>query len=128
MSDPEVILVAVAAGKIFRGNSSRSCLCLKKQNYCPNMLSKSRFNRRLHQLLEELWIEIMRAFCPEKPDQKSIASLFLPAGCRRDIGWSYFMKTIFWDIMRLISRGTQDFSHSDHGKGKLSITDDLSRE
>lgn len=82
MSDSEVILAAIIAGRIFGGNLSRSCRFLKEQNYCPSMLSKSRFNRRLHQIPEDLWIEIMRAFCPEDLEQKYIIDSFPVPTCR----------------------------------------------
>jgi len=70
------MLTAVIAGRIFGGNLSRSCLFLKEQNYCPNMLSKSRFNRRLHQIPEELWIAIMRTFCKKEVDQRYVVDSF----------------------------------------------------
>lgn len=39
----------------FQGNQERSRLFLKNFKYIPDMLSKSRFNRRLHRIPENIW-------------------------------------------------------------------------
>ncbi len=48
MSDAEIITTAVCAAMFFDGNHNKACSYLKDHNLIPNMLGKSRFNRRLH--------------------------------------------------------------------------------
>ncbi|GAX43883.1 transposase [Tolypothrix sp. NIES-4075] len=48
MSDAEIMTTAVCAAMFFSGNHSRACSYMKDHNLIPNMLEKSRFNRRLH--------------------------------------------------------------------------------
>lgn len=48
MSDAEVLTTAIAAGLYFGGNLERARDWLGAPEYIPGMLSKSRFNRRLH--------------------------------------------------------------------------------
>ena len=50
MSDAEVMTTACIAALCFRGNHESARLMLKQYGYIPNMLSKSRFSRRLHRL------------------------------------------------------------------------------
>ena len=50
MTDAEVMTTAIVAALYFRGNFEHSCNCLEEQGYIPNMLGKSRFNRRLHRI------------------------------------------------------------------------------
>ena len=50
MSDAEVITTALVATRFFGGNQAQACQYLKEQGLIPNMLGKSRFNRRLHNL------------------------------------------------------------------------------
>jgi len=50
MSDAEVMTTAFTAALFFRGNLESARMMLKQYNYIPHMLSKSRFNRRLHRL------------------------------------------------------------------------------
>jgi hypothetical protein len=52
MSDAEVMTTAIVAALNFRGNFELSRKYLKEVGYIPNMLSKSRFNRRLHRLAD----------------------------------------------------------------------------
>ncbi len=47
MSNAEVMTVALSAALFFNGNFQRSREFLSEHGYIPNMLSKSRFNRRL---------------------------------------------------------------------------------
>ncbi|MFZ1389359.1 MAG: IS982 family transposase [Thiolinea sp.] len=64
MSDAEVVTAALVAAVYFAGHHDHARLVLQEQGYIPTMLSKSRFNRRLHQLyplLEQLfegWREV----------------------------------------------------------------------
>jgi Transposase DDE domain len=50
MTDAEVMTTALVAALLFGGNYERSRHLLKEAGYIPNMLSKSRFNRRLYRL------------------------------------------------------------------------------
>lgn len=68
MTDAEVMTTAIVAALYFRGNFEHARRYLKEQGYVPNMLGKSRFNRRLHriqslflnlfQLLGNTWKEL----------------------------------------------------------------------
>ena len=67
MSDAEVLTTAIVAVRWFGGNYESARKLLKQPQYIPKMLSKSRFNRRLHRVqhlvqtvfavLGELWKE-----------------------------------------------------------------------
>ena len=50
MSAAEVMTTALVAAQLFGGNQQMARQLLKEQGYIPNMLSKARFNRRLHQI------------------------------------------------------------------------------
>lgn len=50
MSDAEVMTTALTAALWFGGNFESARTLLKEQGYIPEMLSKSRFNRRLHRI------------------------------------------------------------------------------
>ena len=58
MTTSEVMTVALVAATFFHGNQERSRLFLKEHGYIPKMLSKSRFNRRLHAVPETLWLAL----------------------------------------------------------------------
>lgn len=62
MTNSEIILVALLASRMFSGNLSHARRFLKNKNYCPSMLSESRFNRRLHQIDEGIWLELTKSF------------------------------------------------------------------
>lgn len=53
MSDSEVMTTALVAALYFGGNFEKAISLLKEPRYIPNMLSRSRFNRRLHKIKEE---------------------------------------------------------------------------
>jgi len=55
MTTAEVMTTALVAVWFFHGNQHQACRFLKEHGYIPKMLSKSRFNRRLHQIPEALW-------------------------------------------------------------------------
>jgi len=57
MNDAEVILTAIIASLYFGGHHQRALCYVKEQGLCNQVLSKSRFNRRLH-LLEDLVHEV----------------------------------------------------------------------
>lgn len=48
MGDAEIITTAIIAAMFFNGNHSKACSYMKDHKLIPNMLDKSRFNRRLH--------------------------------------------------------------------------------
>lgn len=50
MSDAEVMTTAIVAALFFGANYERARELLAEQGYIPKMLSKSRFNRRLHRI------------------------------------------------------------------------------
>ena len=50
MSDAEVMTTAIVAMLYFKGNFSMASNFLYSEGFIPNMLSKSRFNRRLHRI------------------------------------------------------------------------------
>lgn len=68
MTDAEVMTTALVAMLYFSGNFEKSRVFMRDMGYIPNMLSKSRFNRRLHRvkplfltvfaLLGEYWKEL----------------------------------------------------------------------
>jgi len=50
MNDAEVMTTALVAALFFRGNHESARAMLKQHGYIPQMLSKSRFSRRLHRI------------------------------------------------------------------------------
>jgi hypothetical protein len=52
MSDAEVMTTAIIAMLYFKGNFCLASQYLYEQGYIPNMLSRSRFNRRLHRIAD----------------------------------------------------------------------------
>ena len=58
ISNAEVITTAIVAVRFFSGNFENTRQFLCEHKYIPNMLSKSRLNRRLHQLGHELIVDI----------------------------------------------------------------------
>ena len=52
MSDAEVMTTAIIAMLYFKGNFCLASRYMYEQRYIPNMLSRSRFNRRLHRIAE----------------------------------------------------------------------------
>lgn len=64
VSDSEIILTAIVSSTSFYGNHSSAINFMKQYGFIPNMLDKSRFNRRLHKigkLLYELF-EIVSSY------------------------------------------------------------------
>lgn len=55
LSTAEVMTVALVAATYFAGNQEASRRFLHEHGYLPRILTKSRFNRRLHALPEVLW-------------------------------------------------------------------------
>lgn len=52
MKDAEVMTAAIVAMLFFKGNFRLGCQFLCEYNYMPNMVSRSRFNRRLHRIAD----------------------------------------------------------------------------
>lgn len=52
VSDSEVITTALVSALYFGGHLDNGCGFMKMTGFVPNMLDKSRFNRRLHQVSE----------------------------------------------------------------------------
>ena len=52
MNDAEIMTTAFIASLFFRGNHESARAMLKQHGYIPYMVSKSRFNRRLHRIKE----------------------------------------------------------------------------
>ena len=52
MSDAEVMTTAIIAMLYFKGNFCLTSRYMYEQRYIPNMLSRSRFNRRLHRIAD----------------------------------------------------------------------------
>jgi hypothetical protein len=71
VSDSEIILTAIVSSTSFYGNHSSAIKFMKQYGFIPNMLDKSRFNRRLHKvgsLLYELFEKVssyFKDFCCE---------------------------------------------------------------
>jgi transposase len=55
MSTAEVMTTVLVATWFYQGNQEYARLFLKEHGYIPKMLSKSRLNRRLHQIPDTLW-------------------------------------------------------------------------
>jgi hypothetical protein len=56
MSNAEVMTTAIVAAMFFGGNFERARTMLAEQGYIRGMLSKGRFNVRLHTLSQEVWM------------------------------------------------------------------------
>lgn len=52
LKDAEVMTAAIVAMLYFRGNFRMACQFLCEYGYMPHMLSRSRFNRRLHRIAD----------------------------------------------------------------------------
>jgi len=55
MSTAEVMTTALVSATYFGGSYTKSRAFLKDHGYIPRMLSKSRFNRRLHRIPSAVW-------------------------------------------------------------------------
>ena len=59
MSDAEVLTFTIVSAMFFGGNHELTRIFLKEYGYIPNILSKSRLNRRTHALDEALWRSLL---------------------------------------------------------------------
>lgn len=57
ISDAEVITTTVISALYFSGNQEKAICFMRSVNLIPNMLSKSRFNRRLH-MIRDLMVDL----------------------------------------------------------------------
>jgi hypothetical protein len=60
MTDAEVMTTAIIARLYFKGNFCLASRYLYEYPYIPKMLSKSRFNRKLHRISELFLILFLR--------------------------------------------------------------------
>lgn len=58
MNNAEVMTTALSAAWFFAGNYETSRHFMEEQGYIKNMLSKSRFNRRLHAIPQFVWLAL----------------------------------------------------------------------
>lgn len=71
VSDSEIILTAIVSSTSFYGNHNSAIKFMKQYGFVPNMLDKSRFNRRLHKVgsllykLFEIVSSYFKDFCCE---------------------------------------------------------------
>jgi len=71
VSDSEIILTAIVSSTSFYGNHCSAIEFVKQYGFIPNMLDKSRFNRRLHKIgrllyeLFEIVSDYFKDFCCE---------------------------------------------------------------
>lgn len=71
VSDSEIIITALVSSTSFYGNHCSAIQFMKQYGYIPNMLEKSRFNRRLHKIgkllyeLFEIVSSYFKDFCCE---------------------------------------------------------------
>lgn len=71
VSDSEIITTAIVAARFFSGHHEHAIGFMKSKGFIPHMLDKSRFSRRLHQVMEltfELFLRIgkwLKEFCCE---------------------------------------------------------------
>jgi transposase len=85
MTTAEVMTTALVAARFFGGCLEHSRALLKEAAYIPCMLSKSRFNRRLHAIAEGLWQAVLAALAAvhqgHNPEQAYIVDSFPVAVC-----------------------------------------------
>lgn len=80
MTTAEVMTVALVAAEFFTGNQELSRCFLHEHGYIPQMLSKSRFNRRLHRLPDTLW-QALFALLSEAAKQSNPTQEYIVDSC-----------------------------------------------
>jgi len=80
MTTAEVMTVALVAAEFFTGNQELSRRFLKEHGYIPKMLSKSRFNRRLHAISDTLW-QALFALLSEAAKQSNPTQEYVVDSC-----------------------------------------------
>lgn len=85
MTTAEVMTTALVAARFFGGCLETSRALLKDDYYIPCMLSKSRFNRRLHAIPESLWQAVLGVVADAhhmlNPEHEYIVDSFPVAVC-----------------------------------------------
>ena len=76
---------ALVSVGFFHGNQAQACEFLKEQGSLPQMLSKSRFNRRLPALPEALWHGVFALLSQGHPPLPSDGECLLDS-CRVPVG------------------------------------------
>ena len=56
LTTAEVMSVPLVAATFLGANIDKTCRFLSEYGYMPNMISKGRFNHRLHKIEPELWV------------------------------------------------------------------------
>lgn len=59
MSNAEVMTVVIVSARFFYGNIERARQMLKEFGYITNILSKSRLNRRIHSIPDDVWENLL---------------------------------------------------------------------
>lgn len=74
----EVMTAALVAAWFFAGNQSLACTYLRETGLIPAMPSKSRFNRRLHQIPASYWTAVLKQFAQDGEDTYIVDSCPIP--------------------------------------------------
>jgi len=77
MSTSEVLFSHLIATRFFYGNLERSRMYIKSQKYVLHCLSRSRLNRRLHQLSERLWDDLLYYIYEQRKKQGLTAQFII---------------------------------------------------
>ena len=80
MTAAEVMTTALVTAYFFDGKQERSRLFLQEHGYIPQMLSKSRFNRRLHQIPDTLW-QALFCLLAQIHQQNNLADDYIVDSC-----------------------------------------------
>jgi transposase len=80
LTTAEVMTVALVAATFFVGNQELSRCFLQEHGYIPQMLSKSRFNRRLHAIPDTLW-QALFALLAEAAKQTNPTQEYIVDSC-----------------------------------------------
>jgi hypothetical protein len=79
MSDAEVMTTCLVSAMFFGGNHRKSCDYMKDHHLIPNMLEKSRFNRRIHRLsmlMNDLFHQLGMVFKEMSEDSEYLLDSF----------------------------------------------------
>jgi IS5 family transposase len=115
MSNAEVVTFGILASYLFGGNHDKARWFCKKMRYFPNILSKSRLNRRIHRIPMHVWMAIFhflaQVFQKANSSVEFAVDSFPVASCqkcridkrklfRRDgfLGWSASKRKYFCGI------------------------------
>ena len=58
MTTAEVMTTALVSARFFKNCLEHARTFLKEEGYVPKMLSESRLNRRVHEIPEQVWLEL----------------------------------------------------------------------